>query len=79
MKGGVAVQLVVRGGARPSRSRDLTWVFYDNEEVEAELNGLSRIARERPELLAGDFAVLWSRPTPRSRAAARAPCGWRST
>ena len=38
--------------------RDVTWIFYDNEEVEEELNGLSRIAREHPDWLAGDFAVL---------------------
>jgi len=33
-------------------------VFYDGEEVEAERNGLLRLSRGRPELLAGDFAVL---------------------
>jgi succinyl-diaminopimelate desuccinylase len=33
-------------------------VFYDCEEVEAERNGLLRLARNRPELLAGDLAVL---------------------
>jgi succinyl-diaminopimelate desuccinylase len=37
---------------------DLTWVFYDCEEIEAARNGLGRIARERPEVLAGDLAVL---------------------
>ncbi|HRN30067.1 MAG TPA: succinyl-diaminopimelate desuccinylase, partial [Terrimesophilobacter sp.] len=37
---------------------DVTWVWYDNEEVEAERNGLGRVAREHPELLAGDFAIL---------------------
>ncbi|MBA8794495.1 succinyl-diaminopimelate desuccinylase [Friedmanniella endophytica] len=57
MKSGVAVQLSVAAACeRPVR--DVTWVFYDNEEVEAERNGLNRIARTRPELLAGDFAVL---------------------
>ena len=39
-------------------ARDLTWIFYDCEEVEASRNGLSRISRERPRDLAGDFAVL---------------------
>lgn len=57
MKGGVAVQLAA-AAALAEPNRDLTWIFYDNEEVEAELNGLGRIGRERPELLAGDFAVL---------------------
>lgn len=60
MKGGVAVQLALAaalgGVERPTR--DVTWVFYDLEEVEAERNGLGRIARTRPEWLAGDAAVL---------------------
>ena len=33
-------------------------MFYDCEEVEAERNGLLRLSRRRPDLLAGDFAVL---------------------
>jgi succinyl-diaminopimelate desuccinylase len=37
---------------------DLTFLFYDCEEVEAERNGLNRIARTRPDWLAADFAVL---------------------
>lgn len=37
---------------------DVTWVFYDHEEVAASLNGLGRIARTSPELLEADFAVL---------------------
>jgi succinyl-diaminopimelate desuccinylase len=57
MKGGVAVQLSVAAAlARPER--DITWVFYDNEEVEEYRNGLSRIAREHPMYLEGNFAVL---------------------
>jgi succinyl-diaminopimelate desuccinylase len=62
MKSGVAVQLRIAAlvgaadGAVPNR--DLTFVFYDCEEIEAIRNGLGRIVRERPELLAGDFAVL---------------------
>lgn len=57
MKGGVAVQLAL-AAALPAPTRDVTWVFYDQEEVEAERNGLGRLARTRPELLAGDVAVL---------------------
>jgi succinyl-diaminopimelate desuccinylase len=53
----VAVQLVCAAALSAPR-RDVTWIFYDNEEVAAELNGLGRIGRERPELLAGGFAVL---------------------
>ena len=37
---------------------DVTWVFYDCEEVEAVRNGLGRLARERPDAVAGDLAVL---------------------
>lgn len=37
---------------------DLTWVFYDHEEVEASLNGLGRLARNHPEWLAADVAIL---------------------
>jgi succinyl-diaminopimelate desuccinylase len=57
MKAGVAVQL--RLAARLTRAaRDVTYVFYDCEEVEAERNGLLRLSRVSTELLAGDFAVL---------------------
>jgi succinyl-diaminopimelate desuccinylase len=37
---------------------DVTWVFYDHEEVESSLNGLGRLARHQPELLEADFAIL---------------------
>jgi succinyl-diaminopimelate desuccinylase len=57
MKGGIAVQLAVAAALRQPQ-RDITWVFYDNEEVEEYRNGLSRIAREHPDYLEGDFAVL---------------------
>jgi succinyl-diaminopimelate desuccinylase len=57
MKSGVAVAL--RLAARlPAPSRDITFVFYDCEEVEAERNGLLRLSRTSPDLLAADFAVL---------------------
>ena len=57
MKSGVAVQLRL-AASLTSPVRDVTYVFYDCEEIEAERNGLGRISREQPELLAGDFAVL---------------------
>ena len=57
MKSGVAVQLRLAWQlAEPSR--DVTYVFYDCEEVEAERNGLLRLSRNAPALLGGDLAVL---------------------
>ncbi|MCM2576205.1 succinyl-diaminopimelate desuccinylase [Streptomyces meridianus] len=57
MKSGVAVQLRI-AATLPAPNRDLTFVFYDHEEVAAELNGLKRLAENHPQWLAGDFAVL---------------------
>ncbi|NSC23722.1 succinyl-diaminopimelate desuccinylase [Streptomyces albus subsp. chlorinus] len=57
MKAGVAVQLRIAATV-PGPNRDLTFVFYDNEEVAAHLNGLGHVAEARPDWLAGDFAVL---------------------
>jgi len=57
MKSGVAVQLRLAAQVRDPRV-DLTFVFYDCEEVEAERNGLLRVSRNSPELLAADLAVL---------------------
>ena len=57
MKAGVAVMLSL-AGELDAPTTDVTWVFYDHEEVEAELNGLGRVAREHPDWLAADFAVL---------------------
>jgi succinyl-diaminopimelate desuccinylase len=57
MKGGVAVQLSL-AAALAEPNRDVTYVFYDHEEVEAARNGLGRVGRARPEWLAADFAVL---------------------
>jgi succinyl-diaminopimelate desuccinylase len=57
MKSGVAVQLRIAATV-PAPNRDVTFVFYDQEEVAAERNGLKRLAESRPEWLAGDFAVL---------------------
>jgi succinyl-diaminopimelate desuccinylase len=37
---------------------ELTCVFYDCEEIEAERNGLGRIEREHPDWLRADLAVL---------------------
>ncbi|ARC56310.1 Putative succinyl-diaminopimelate desuccinylase DapE [Frondihabitans sp. 762G35] len=37
---------------------DITWVWYDHEEVSDALNGLGRLSRLHPETLAADFAIL---------------------
>lgn len=57
MKAGVAVQLKLAAELTEPRV-DLTWMWYDHEEVDADLNGLTRLARTRPDLFAGDFAIL---------------------
>ncbi len=57
MKGGVAVALRLAANV-PDPNRDITFVFYEGEEIAHEFNGLGRIAREKPELLACDFAIL---------------------
>jgi len=57
MKAGVAVQLKL-AAELTAPNVDVTWVFYDHEEVDSALNGLGRISRNRPELLDGSFAVL---------------------
>ena len=57
MKGGVAVQLRL-AATLPEPVRDITYVFYDAEEISDEHNGLARLARNHPELLTADFAVL---------------------
>lgn len=57
MKSGVAVQLRLAAHL-PEPNRDVTYVFYDCEEVEAERNGLKRLSGKHPDWLAGDFAVL---------------------
>jgi succinyl-diaminopimelate desuccinylase len=57
MKGGLAVALRLAATvAHPVR--DVTYVFYDCEEVEAEKNGLGQLGQHSPAVLAADFAVL---------------------
>ncbi|KAA9395531.1 succinyl-diaminopimelate desuccinylase [Kocuria coralli] len=57
MKGGVAVQLAL-AAALTQPNRDVTYVFYDHEEVDSARSGLARLYRNAPELLEADFAVL---------------------
>ncbi len=57
MKAGVAVLAeLARTVAEPAM--DVTYVFYECEEVDSRYNGLERLFGERPDLVAGDAAVL---------------------
>jgi succinyl-diaminopimelate desuccinylase len=57
MKGGVAVAVQL-AATLDKPNRDITFVFYEAEEIEAERNGLSLISAVRPDVLTGDFAVV---------------------
>ena len=57
MKGGDAVFLHLAATVTEPR-HDVTFVFYDCEEVEAVRNGLGRIERETPDWLAGNLAIV---------------------
>jgi succinyl-diaminopimelate desuccinylase len=57
MKSGVAVQLRL-AATLTAPVRDVSYLFYDCEEVSADRNGLGHLAQASPELMAGDFAVL---------------------
>jgi len=57
MKGGVAVQLAL-AAAVTEPSKDVTFVFYDHEEVEAAKSGLGRLVRENPDWLQAHFGIL---------------------
>jgi succinyl-diaminopimelate desuccinylase len=57
MKSGSAVQLKL-AAELTDPAIDVTWMWYDHEEVSNDLNGLGRLARNRPDLFAGDFAIL---------------------
>jgi succinyl-diaminopimelate desuccinylase len=61
MKSGVALQLRVAhlvGSGDVEPAVDLTWIFYDCEEIDAAANGLNRIAAETPDELRADLAIL---------------------
>src|SRR6516164_3752615 len=57
MKGGLAVMLDLAATMR-ELSVDVTWCFYAREEVDRDRSGLLELWQDRPELLAGDAAVL---------------------
>jgi succinyl-diaminopimelate desuccinylase len=57
MKSGVAVMAHL-AATLTAPKRDVTWVFYDNEEVARDLNGLRRVIARHPDWIDGTFAVL---------------------
>ncbi|MCW2287395.1 succinyldiaminopimelate desuccinylase [Leucobacter luti] len=57
MKAGVAVQLAL-AVELVAPAVDLTWIWYDHEEVASDLSGLGRAMRNHPELFGADFAIL---------------------
>lgn len=57
MKGGVAVALRCAHDL-VAPSRDVTYIFYDCEEIHEAANGLRKLSQSHPELLTADFAVL---------------------
>ncbi len=57
MKGGVAVLLELALTIRQP-AIDVTYVFYECEEIDSQYNGVERLFRERPDLMVGDAALL---------------------
>src|SRR5689334_15795249 len=57
MKSGVALALHL-AATLPDPRYDLTFFFYEAEEIESKYNGLALVAEAHPEWLEADFAVL---------------------
>ena len=57
MKGGLAVMLDLATTVREP-AVDVTWCFYSREEIGRDESGLLELWQQRPDLLAGDAAVL---------------------
>lgn len=57
MKGGDAVMLRLAATV-PEPVRDVTFIFYEAEEIDAEYNGLLLLSESDPDLMLGDFAIL---------------------
>ncbi|HVB27276.1 MAG TPA: succinyl-diaminopimelate desuccinylase, partial [Mycobacteriales bacterium] len=57
MKSGLAVMLRL-AASLPEPTADVTFLFYDHEEVEAARNGLRRLAATHRDWLDGDLAIL---------------------
>lgn len=57
MKGGDAVMLKLAATV-PEPNRDITFIFYEAEEIDAEFNGLTLLSASDPHLMIADFAIL---------------------
>ena len=57
MKGGDAVILKIAATV-PEPNRDVTFILYEAEEIEAAYNGLHLLSQSDPDLLVADFAIL---------------------
>jgi succinyl-diaminopimelate desuccinylase len=57
MKGGDAVMLKLAADV-PEPNRDITFIFYEAEEVDSVYNGLRLLAESDPDLMTADFAIL---------------------
>ena len=57
MKGGLAIALSLAANV-PAPVRDVTYVFYDCEEVASTFNGLQSVVDTRPALLEASLAIL---------------------
>ncbi|MGB0099041.1 MAG: succinyl-diaminopimelate desuccinylase [Nocardioides sp.] len=57
MKGGDAVILRLAATV-PEPNRDVTYILYEAEEIDAEFNGLLLLSQSDPELMVADFAIL---------------------
>lgn len=57
MKGGIAA-MVWLAQRLDEPTRDITWVFYDCEEIDFNDNGLGRLTSNHPDWFAADLAVL---------------------
>ncbi|MEV4350395.1 succinyl-diaminopimelate desuccinylase [Actinoplanes sp. NPDC049596] len=57
MKSGVALALHL-AATLPDPGYDITYLFYEAEEIDSQFNGLRLVAEEKPEWLRADFAVL---------------------
>jgi succinyl-diaminopimelate desuccinylase len=57
MKGGDAVILRLAATV-PEPNRDVTYILYEAEEIDAKYNGLRLLAESDPQLMGADFAIL---------------------